>query len=70
MAMGYEDRRELLARARDHIAECVDVFHDHQRVHQNRIGRSKNQGRGGGRERSVRVACDRVCRTDKHTKAE
>jgi hypothetical protein len=33
-----ENRGKRPARARDHIAECVDVFLDQQRVYENRVG--------------------------------
>ena len=34
------------------IAECVDVFHDHQRVYENRFGGSEDQGGCRRRKRS------------------
>ena len=55
-----ENRGKRPARARDHIAECVDVFLDQQRVYENRLGGWEDQRGRRRRKRPVGVACDYV----------
>lgn len=45
------------ARARDRIAECVDVFPDQRRVYENRVASSEDQRGCRRRKRSIGVAC-------------
>lgn len=65
-----ENRGKRPFRARDHIAECVDVFPDQQRVYENRGAGSEDQSGCRRRKRSVGVACDYSRRTGKHAKFE
>ena len=65
-----ENRSQRPARARDHIAECVDVFPDQQRVYENRVASSEDQRGCRRRKRSVGVACDYSRRTGKRAKIE
>ncbi len=63
-----ENRGKRPARAGDHIAECVDVFPDQQRVYENRVASSEDQRGCRRRKRSIGVACDYSHRTGKHAK--
>jgi hypothetical protein len=58
MPVRDENRGKRPAGARNHIAECVDIFPDQQRVYENRVSGSEDQRRCRWRNRSVGVACE------------